>query len=424
MPITLDRRFAIRGVSTITRRIANPRTHPTTDSLRAALPPALTRALDAALAAAPGVEVWAVGGAVRDVALARQLLDLDLATSGDPEPLAAAAARALEGVVEAHPRFGTASASGAGGRLDFARLRTERYASPGALPAPEFGTTIEADLARRDFSVNAIALCLAGPRAGEVFDPQGGLDDLALGRLRVLHADSFRDDATRIWRGARYAARLGLRADSHTRAAIEAGVRWLASVSGERLWSEVERTAAEPSPLRVLALLEDWGALAASAPGLRLHPDSRRALARRRGPIAVGVLMAALLAPLEARAVICVRFGAPREVLAAADGARALLDCDEATPDALAALEGTSEAARTAAAWLAPASQRTLQQALRRWERTRSPLTAQDLERAGVAAGPALGEWLRVLRRERFLGNLHTKAAARRLVHAQPGESA
>ncbi len=410
-------------MSTITRRIAKLRTRPTVDGLRAALSPAVARALAAVLHAAPPTEdVWAVGGAVRDLALGRPILDLDVATSTDPEPLAAAAARALGWSVEAHARFGTASMVSADGRLDLARLRTERYPAPGALPTPEFGATIEADLARRDFGVNALALCLSGPRAGELLDPFGGIEDLAAARLRPLHPNSFRDDATRIWRAARYAARLGLRPDRSARAALEEGARWLASVSGERLWAELERLAADPHPLRALALLEDWGALAASAPGMRLHPDSRRALSRRAGPVDVVTLLAVLLAPLDARAAIWARFSAPREVLSAADDARALLDCTEPTPDALARLEGTTEAARTAARWLAPVPQRTLQRELRRWQRTRSPLTAADLEALGVAAGPALGEWLRVLRRERFLGNLHTTAEARRLVYAKPAE--
>lgn len=366
-----------------------------------------------------------MGGAVRDLALRRAIRDLDLASSADPVPLAEAAARALDGSLESHPRFGTASAVGAAGRIDFARLRTETYAAPGALPDPVLATTIEADLARRDFTVNAIALCLCGPHAGELIDPFRGLEDLAARRLRVLHANSFRDDATRIWRAARYAARLALRPDPVTLAAIKAGTRWLATVSGERLWAEFALTAAEPSPLRPLALLEEWGALEASAPGFHLHPDARRALARR-GPLELGRLAAVVLAPLEAHATISSRF-APREVTRAVEDARALLGSGAAaeatTPDSLTSLERTSEAGRAAALLLAPAEQRLLQGELRRWERTSAHLTAADLTTLGVLEGPALGEWLRLLRRERFLGNLHTKADARQLVRTELGRA-
>lgn len=390
---------------------------PTIEALRAALPDGLVGALDATLqAAAPDVPVWAVGGAVRDVALGRTIVDLDLATSGDLGALASAAAVALEGTVEAYAQFGTNSAVGAAGRLDFARLRRERYERPSALPTAEFGATIEEDLARRDFSVNAIALELDGTQRGAVVDPFDGLRDLEERQLRVLHGDSFRDDATRIWRGARYAARLGLRVEPATLAQLGEGIRWLEGISGERIWAEFERTAAEPSPGRVLSLLEGWGALEASAHGLRLHPDAARALSKRRGPVEVSVLFAAIAAPLEAREAICERLAVPREVARAAREAAALLSLVNPAPEQLVVVEDASETARQAARWLQPARQAMVQRALRRWERTRPLLAAAEIERLGVPAGPRLGEWLRRLRAARYLGTLGTAAAARRAV--------
>ena len=412
-----DRKFAWRAVSTITRTTAQTLTRPTVEALRAALPAALARALEAALAAVPThVEVWAVGGAVRDLVLGRAIVDLDLATSGDPGPLAEAAAVALAGTVEGYPQFGTASAVGEAGRLDFARLRRESYSRPGALPVPEFDATIEEDLARRDFSVNAIALGVAGVRQGEVVDPLGGLADLQARRLRVLHAGSFEDDATRIWRGARYAARLGLRAEPQTLAQIREGARGLAGISGERIWAEFERTAAEPVPGRVLALLEGWGALEASAPGLRLHPTAARVLRRRRGPLDVAVLFAVVTAPLDEREAICERLAAPREAARAAHAAATLIGLPRLGPEELATCEGASDAALQAARWLDPVRQRGVLRALRRWERTRPLLNAADLEGLGVPVGPALGEWLRRLRAAHYLGTLRTAAAARRAV--------
>ncbi|MCC6236938.1 MAG: CCA tRNA nucleotidyltransferase [Dehalococcoidia bacterium] len=385
--------------------------------MRGALSEGLRDALEAVLALG-GAEVWAVGGGVRDIALRRPIVDLDLVSTGDIEALAQAAAHALAGSVEVHQQFGTASVSGAAGRIDFARARTETYARPGALPDPHLGVSVEADLGRRDFSVNAIALCLAGSREDQVLDPHGGLADLEAGRLRVLHAASFRDDATRIWRGARYAVRLGLRPDDTTLAALAEGIGWLASVSGERLWAEFERLAEEPAPGRVIALLEDWGGLEGTVAGLSPASETHAALARRRGPIPLAVLAAVLLAPLDAgvRERAVERFNPPREVVRAVEETRALLDCAGVTPEALAPLEGTSGAAKVAARWLAPGAQRALQRDLGRWERTRPTLTPAELEQLGIAPGPVMGEWLRRLRRERFLGTLHTRAQARRLV--------
>ena len=97
-----------------------------------------------------------------------------------------------------------------------------------------------------------------------------------------------------------------------------------------------------------------------------------------------------------------------------------LIGARERTPDTLAALEGVSGEARLAARWLDPAGQRLLQRDLRRWERTRPPLDARALLRLGVQPGPALGEWLERLRRERYLGTLRDAASARRAVRAGP----
>ncbi|GMU39567.1 MAG: hypothetical protein AMXMBFR23_04330 [Chloroflexota bacterium] len=357
-----------------------------------------------------------MGGVVRDVAIGRPVHDLDVAIAAGPGPFVQAVAAALHdptASIEVTDRFGTASVTGGGMRLDLARLRTEHYVSPGALPVVRATARIEVDLERRDFSVNAIALGLGGPRRGEVVDPHGGLADLATRTLRVLHDRSFEDDATRLYRGARTAALFDLRPDAETAALIAEGGRWLTPVSGERLRAEWATTARRGRAGRTLALLDAWGVLRATHPSLYLHPHARRALARRRGAIAPEVLAGVVLAPLLGRAAVLDRLAAPREWRLAADGAAALLDATDPTPEALERLAGTSAAARTAAAWLDPERQRALQRDLRRWERTRPPLTAEALLRLGVARGPALGAALAELRRARFLGTLGSAAEAR-----------
>ena len=408
-------------------RIDYPLIRPTLPRLRRALPSDARTLLDAASEAATesGVELWAVGGAIRDLAAGAEPAELDLACGGDAAALATAtAARLRDGSGEAptvhrEPRFATARVELREQRIDLAALRSERYARPGGLPEVRTGATIEEDLARRDFSVNAIALGVAGPRRGELLDPFGGLEDLAARRLRALRADSFRDDATRLWRGARHAAALGLRPEPQTARWIEDAPRWIARISGRRLWAEFERSAATRRVGAALRLLDAWGALRGVHPAWSLPPEASRALARRPGPHPPSLLLAVLLAPLSGRDAIADRLTAPRAARRAVHEAARLIAARERTPDALAALEGISGEARAAARWLDPAGQRLLQRDLRRWERTRPPLDARALLRLGVQPGPALGEWLERLRRQRYLGTLRGAASARRTVRAR-----
>ena len=136
--------------------------------------PRLEPVLDA-LAEVPGV--GGVGGAVRDALIGREPRDLDLVVDGDAE----AVARRLGAGAVTHDRFGTATAAG---DVNIAGTRRERYERPGALPEVELGVPLEEDLARRDFTVNAIAVRLAD---GALEAVPGALEDLAARRLRALH---------------------------------------------------------------------------------------------------------------------------------------------------------------------------------------------------------------------------------------------
>ena len=172
--------------------------------------------LDRVREAAAGTATYLVGGAVRDLLLGRDRTDLDIAVEGD----AAAVGRRLGGEVRTHERFATATVHTAGLELDLATSRSESYPEPGALPEIQPATLSE-DLARRDFTLNAMAVPLAGDP--ELIDPHGGLEDLERGALRVLHDGSFVDDPTRALRAARYAARYGFDLDAGHRAAPPGG---------------------------------------------------------------------------------------------------------------------------------------------------------------------------------------------------------
>ncbi|WP_169738403.1 CCA tRNA nucleotidyltransferase [Patulibacter minatonensis] len=209
------------------------------------------RALPAAApllaAVRPEDDAWLVGGAVRDLLLGREPQELDVVVVGPVEPLA----ERLGETVARHERFGTATVRTATGVLhDLARARTETYARPGALPDVVPAATVDEDLVRRDLTVNAIALRLSDGRSAEI---PGAREDLAAGVLRVLHDRSFVDDPTRVWRTARYAARLGFAVDPAT-AALAAEADPFA-ISGARHGGELRLALGEPDPAAVFRTL-------------------------------------------------------------------------------------------------------------------------------------------------------------------------
>jgi tRNA nucleotidyltransferase (CCA-adding enzyme) len=195
---------------------------------------------------APGDGVSLVGGAVRDLLLARPWRELDLVVEGD---VGAAAARLGE-VANTYERFGTAVVRAGDCEYDLALARSESYARPGALPDVRPAATLAEDLERRDVTVNAIALRLDGTLVAV----DGAQRDLADGVLRVLHDASFVDDPTRVWRVARYAARLGFEVERHTRAlAADADP---STVSGDRLGAELRLALREPDPPAALCAVQ------------------------------------------------------------------------------------------------------------------------------------------------------------------------
>ena len=228
-------------------------------------------------AAPPGGGVHLVGGAVRDLLRGVTPAELDVAVEGDTTALLTA----LGGLPLRHERFGTATVQSGACRIDVAMTRAERYASPGALPEVRPAGLAE-DLGRRDFTVNAIALDLGDGRLREA---PGAQDDLRAGLLRVLHDRSFVDDPTRLWRLARYRARLGFEVEPSTRElareAVAAGA--LATVSSTRIGNELRLALAEPDPVAALESAAELGpgALAGGRPrGGRA--GARRARRRRR----------------------------------------------------------------------------------------------------------------------------------------------
>jgi tRNA nucleotidyltransferase (CCA-adding enzyme) len=222
---------------------------------------------------------YLVGGPVRDVLRGATTGDPDLAVQGNEHAFAASLARLLGAALIENERFLTWRLSlPSGHHVDLARLRTESYPQPGALPVVQPAASIEQDLGRRDFTVNAMAFRLAD---GEVVDPFGGRADLGNSTLRILHDRSFIDDPTRVLRASRLSVRCGFSIEPRTSALLDAAVASgaLTTVSPERLWKEIELACGEEMPVAVLRVLAARRCLATvpgveDASGLDRLPDN------------------------------------------------------------------------------------------------------------------------------------------------------
>jgi tRNA nucleotidyltransferase (CCA-adding enzyme) len=381
------------------------------------------------MAAQLGLPLYLVGGFVRDALLGLEPNDFDLVVEGPAPRLAAALARDLGGDVITHPAFGTATwQTPEGWAVDFATARTETYARPAALPEVQ-PADLAADLHRRDITINAMALRV-GP-GGELCDPYHGLADLAAGLVRVLHARSFQDDPTRLFRVVRYEQRLGFRVAADTLALISGAWGALEALSADRLRHEFElifREARASAILGRLAALDilprahpalRWGefqAVAASEiPGLPLEAWDLA------GPLEPEALFLTLLlaeaAPAEVDAALA-RLNVNRPIAEAVQAATRLPPPGQAMrPSQVAArLEGWSELALAAAyvcqaAWRAP-----LHDYLVRGRRVRPVTTGADLIALGLTPGPQFREILRAVRAARLDGRVTDGAGEQDLI--------
>jgi tRNA nucleotidyltransferase (CCA-adding enzyme) len=195
---------------------------------------------------------YLVGGVVRDLLLGREVADLDVAIEDGAEALGDLPGFGLE----REGLFLTGRLEQGDAKIDVAQTRAESYPAPGALPEVRPASITE-DLARRDFTINAMALPLSGN--GELLDPHAGLGDLRAGVLRVLHDRSFLDDPTRALRAARYAARFGFELEPGTERLLRDAD--LSTVSEDRIDNELRRIASEDDPAAALRLIAAWGVM-------------------------------------------------------------------------------------------------------------------------------------------------------------------
>ena len=225
-----------------------------------------------------GVQLFLVGGTVRDLLLEQRPIDLDLSSVGAPPDFADSLAAELDGEVLLRSRFGTSKLRVGAVTIDLAMSRKESYVTPGALPTVSEGS-IQHDLTRRDFTINAMGVALAESTWGELEDQAGGRVDLEAGLVRVLHEKSFVDDATRIVRAVRYAVRLGFSLAPDTVRLLKRDLGYLDTIKGDRVRHELERIFDEVEADLALRRAQDLGVLSAIFPHLGLNDASARNVA-------------------------------------------------------------------------------------------------------------------------------------------------
>jgi len=397
------------------------------------LPAELTNFLHSAGEAAQsrGTGLYLVGGVVRDLLLGRPNFDLDLVVEGDAIALAGELAETKEGKVTTHPRFGTAKIQWDKWSADLSAARTETYKKPGALPAVRRGS-LRSDLFRRDFTVNAMAVQLAPSHYGEVIDIYGGMSDLEHRLVRVLHARSFIDDATRIWRALRYEQRLDFQIEADTLELLGHGLPMLGTVSGDRIRHELELVLKEEAPEKALRRAGELGVLA------RLHPSlkgdgwlaNKFTQARQQStpePPAPALYLSLLIYRLSEteleRLIYYLRYPrvvarAMRDTIGIKDELDILVNSDLKPSGIYCLLCGCSPVALTANAIAADSAVvgERIALFLGKLRYVKPALTGRDLTVMGVTSGPRISDILNRLRQARLDGEVSSRRDEEKLV--------
>lgn len=215
-----------------------------------------------------GFDLYLVGGPVRDRIIGRPSSDLDYTTGAHPDRVKVLARRAgATSIYTVGERFGTIGAVFEGNPVEITTFRSESYSPGSRKPSVQFGDSLEADLGRRDFTINAMAQDVS---SGRIVDPHGGLADLVAGRIRAVGVadDRFTEDPLRVLRCVRFAAQLGFDIEAGTLAAARRTADELRHVSAERIGAELNLTLLSREPGRALVTLLEIGVLGLVMPEL------------------------------------------------------------------------------------------------------------------------------------------------------------
>ena len=383
------------------------------------------------IVASQGQRLYLVGGVVRDLLLGQTNLDLDLVVEGNAIELAQHLAEINHGKITTHHRFNTAKLRWNKWSVDLATARSETYAKPGALPTVTPGS-INNDLFRRDFTINAMAIELNPSHYGELIDLYGGRDDLEHKLIRILHEKSFTDDATRIWRGLRYEQRLDFQLEPTTLQLLKRDIPMLDTISGDRIRYELECVLKEERPEKVLRRAEELGVLLKLSPTLKGNgwltekfEQAQQISYPNLPPVGLYLaILAYLLTDEETEPLISfLRLPKPlAQTLGDTISLKAKLPSladPELTPSSIyRLLHGYSPQAVTAnsLACDSPVARQHIQLFLDKLRYVKSALTGNDLQKMGIATGPRMKEMLQRLHEARLDGKVTSKKDEKKLV--------
>jgi len=383
------------------------------------------------IAASQGQGLYLVGGVVRDLLLGQVNLDLDLVVEGNAIELAPQLVEINHGKITTHPRFNTTKLQWDKWSVDLATARSETYAKPGALPTVTPGS-INNDLFRRDFTINAMAIELNPGHYGELIDQYGGRDDLEHKLIRILHEKSFTDDATRIWRGLRYEQRLDFQLEPTTLKLLKRDIPMLDTISGDRIRYELECILKEERPEKVLRRAEELGVLSKLSPTLKSRGWLAEKFKQARqisfpNPPPIGLYLAILVYPLTSEEneplISFLRLPKPlAQTLRDTIGLKAKLPSlanPELSPSGIYRLiHGYSLQAVTvnSLACDSPVAHQHIQLFLDKLRYVKPALTGNDLQKMGITPGPRMKEILQKLHEARLDGKVTSKQGEKKLV--------
>ena len=372
--------------------------------------------------------VYVVGGVVRDLILDREPGDIDLSVVGDAAAFSLALASRLGARSPIESQFQTFKIDSEKMTIgmpsvDVVTARSETYTEPAALPDVTVGT-IDDDLKRRDFSVNARAGSLSATDWGNLVDPATGFGDIMRKRIKVLHDGSFVDDPTRIFRAVRYSIRLSFSLDARTKSLIEKSLANIDILSGTRVRNEFELMLTEPGLVELLRTSEEIGLLAAISPGLRIGSKALLVLEEMAENDSVPSDQTDLLALLtfgmneDEAAQVVNRFQGPanwgESIVGNAELAKhvAVLDKSDILPsEVVEILKPVPTASIRAYVEAGPPLPRRdrLNQYLEKLQFVKPDTTGADLIDAGIPEGPVMGKLIEVIRRAKLDGQVKTK---------------
>jgi len=395
--------------------------------------------LVAAQAREQSLNLYMVGGVVRDLLLKRPNDDIDFVVEGEAIPFAENLRARYGGEIHSYRPFGTATwqiqaasiyEAGVPDSVDFASARSEFYEHPTALPTVYSGS-IKLDLQRRDFTINTLAMLLH-PVMGEIVDYYGGLSDLRAGLIRVLHSLSFVDDPTRILRAVRFEKRLGFSIEPRTAELIETALPMLRRITGERIRNELSLVFRMSDPADVFLALQARGILKAIHPEFILPDDLAARFERAKTPpawltevpdrVALGWVLLLASVPLDELTALTERLMIGKGLAEMIHETALLVQGglpDDATPSQIVATLDQIHELSLYASWIIyenPMIRQQIETYAGTWRHMRPKTDGHALQARGIKPSPCYSIILARLRTARLDGDVTDDAGEARLL--------